>query len=184
MKMPKTNNPSGEIKVREIYWHDANYPDETNWVSKTDFETYKAEMENKIKEINEKAKVLAQMRVNNKLIHRKRNIDLQELKNCRDKIFKLNQQLAEKEKEIKTYKKTMTDYVKIKGLLQIKDKQHKDDLKKLADDIFELYLTELKRIKDIFIEEPERTIIQQLLFFTYKNKRFYLINKQNKKSKK
>lgn len=25
-----------KTNVREIYWHDANYPDETNWLSKKD----------------------------------------------------------------------------------------------------------------------------------------------------
>ncbi len=34
-----------KIKVRQIYWHDANYTDETNWLSKKDVKKLIAEMQ-------------------------------------------------------------------------------------------------------------------------------------------
>lgn len=37
-------------KVREIYWHDANYPDETQWLSKSDVQQSLADKLNRIKD--------------------------------------------------------------------------------------------------------------------------------------
>lgn len=41
-------------------------------------------------------------------------------------------------------------------------------------EVFDLYLAELKRIKPIFTDEPTKTVITQLIYFTYNNKRRHL----------
>lgn len=56
-----------------------------------------------------------------------------------------------------------------------------DAINEAKTEVFNLYLAELKRIKPIFTEQPTKTVITQLIYFTYNNKTRHLSTFPKKK---
>ena len=143
MKMIKTNNPSGKMKVYKNWKLDNLGWGNHEVVLLSDFETYKAEME---KERLERKIILDRIENHINILVKEKGVIIKEYK----------QQLAKKEKEIKELKNENTRLNNINYIQQRTFNKIAEDLQiEKNDKVFDNYKLFLKKIKELIEENKQ-----------------------------